>query len=130
MGFGLGEAAYLAYGIAENPTYNQLPWYLFTGFATERLVVTFGHGLLTSLAVVGLSYGGRKAVFGYLTAVGLHALINLGPILSALKLIPVTISSIGTYTAILIAFILFQRSMSKAKKRSGMEEREIIYFER
>ena len=44
MGFGLGEAAYLAYGIAQNPAYAGLPWHGFTGFASERLVVTFGHG--------------------------------------------------------------------------------------
>jgi len=130
MGFGLGEAAYLAHGIAQSPAYNQLPWYVFTGFASERLVVTFGHGLLTSLAVLGLSYGREKALFGYLTAVGLHALINLGPILSILKLIPSTVSSMGTYIAILVAFALFQKNISKAKRISGIEKTEIIYFER
>jgi len=130
MGFGLGEAGYLAYGIAQSPTYNQLPWYLFTGFASERLAVTFGHGLLTAPAVLGLHYGRGRALLGYLTAVGLHALINLGPVLSALKLIPATIASMGTYTAILIAFVLFQKSLSKAKKSSGVEAKEIIYLER
>jgi uncharacterized membrane protein YhfC len=130
MGFGLGEAAYLAYGIAQSPTYNQLPWYVFTGFASERLVVTFGHGLLTSLALLGLSYGRKKALFGYLTAVGLHAFINLGPVLSALKLIPLTVSSLGTYIAILIAFVFFQKNISEAKKIGGIEKQEIIYFER
>lgn len=130
MGFGLGEAVYLAYGIAQSPAYNQLPWYVFTGFASERLIVTFGHGLLTSLAVLGLSYGREKALFGYVTAVGLHALINLGPVLSAIKLIPSTVSSLGTYIAILIAFILFQKNVTRAKKISGIEEKEIIYFER
>ena len=130
MGFGLGEAGYLAYGIAQSPAYGPLPWYMFTGFAWERLVVTFGHGLLTSLAILGLSSSWRKAVFGYLTAVGLHALINLGPVLSVLKLVPPTISSMGTYAAILIAFVLFQRSIRTAKNTSGMEKKEIIYFER
>ena len=130
MGFGLGEAAYLASGIAQSPTYNQLPWYLFTGFALERLVVTFGHGLLTALAVLGLHYGRGRALIGYLTAVGLHALINLGSILSALKLLPATLSSMGTYVAILISFVLFQRSMSAAQTSSGIEKREILYFER
>jgi hypothetical protein len=130
MGFGLGEAAYLAYGIAQVPAYSQLPWYMFTGFASERLAITFGHGLLTSLAILGLSYGREKAFFGYLTAVGFHALINLGPVLSALKMIPSTISSMGTYITILIVFLLFQKNISRAKKISGIEEKEIIYFER
>lgn len=130
MGFGLGEVAYLAYGIAQSPAYTSLPWHMFTGFASERLIVTFGHGLLTSLAVVGLYYGRRKAFLGYLTAVGLHALINLGPVLTALKLIPSIVSSMGTYIAILVAFVLFQKNLSKIKKSNGIEKKEIIYFER
>jgi uncharacterized membrane protein YhfC len=130
IGFGLGEAAYLAHGIAQSPAYSQLPWHMFTGFALERLVVTFAHGLMTSIAVLGFHYGKRKALFGYLTAVGLHALLNLGPILLLLKLIPGTVSSMGTSMAILVAFVVFQKNISKAKKISRIEKKEIIYFER
>ena len=130
MGFGLGEAAYLAYGIAQSPAYSQLPWHMFTGFASERLIVTFAHGLMTSIAVAGFHYGGRKALFGYLTAVGLHALINLGPILLALELIPATVASLGSYIAILAAFVIFQKEERTAKKMSGITPREVIYFER
>jgi uncharacterized membrane protein YhfC len=130
FGFGLGEAAYLAYGIAQSPAYNTLPWYAFTGFASERLIVTFGHGLLTSAAVLGLHYRRKRALFGYLTAVGLHALINLGPILLALKLVPGTVSSVISYSAIIGALIIFQKNERIVKKRSGFEPKEIIYFER
>jgi hypothetical protein len=130
IGFGLGEAAYLAYGIAQSPTYNQMPWYTFTGFASERLIVTFGHGFLTSLAVLGLYRGKAKALIGYLTAAGLHALINLGPILLALKLLPVTLSSLASYAAILAAFVSFRNHLQNTKKVSGAVPQEIIYFER
>ena len=130
LGFGLGEAAYLAYGIAQSPDYNQLPWHVFTGFASERLIVTFGHGLMTSLAILGLHRGGRNALFGYLSAVGLHALINLGPILAALKLIPAAVSSIESYAVILAAFFIFQKNMRILKKISGTEPVEKIYFQR
>jgi hypothetical protein len=130
MGFGLGEAAYLAYGLAHSPAYNQLPWYVFTGFAVERLIVTFAHGFMTSLAVMGLSYGRRKAFHGYLTAVGLHALINLGPILMVLKLVPASLSSMASYLAIFAAFAIFQRNIRLVKRASGMLQDEIIYFER
>jgi uncharacterized membrane protein YhfC len=130
LGFGLGEAAYLAYGIAQSSVYNQLPWYVFTGFASERLIVTFGHGFLTSLAVYGLQNGRRKALFGYLSALGLHALINLGPILMAHKLIPAAVSGIASYAVILAAFFLFQRNMGIQKKNSGIEPAEKIYFQR
>ncbi len=130
MGFGLGEAAYLAYGLAQSPAYSKIPWYLFTGFASERLIVTFGHGLMTSLAVLGLSRGGRKSLLGYLTAVGLHALINLGPILLALKLLPATLASAASYAVILGAFALFQKNLRSARKSSGTLPKEIVYFER
>ncbi|HLO13774.1 MAG TPA: hypothetical protein VK206_03025 [Anaerolineales bacterium] len=130
MGFGLGEAAYLAYGIAQNSAYNQLPWYMFTGFASERLIVTFAHGLMTSMAVMGSYYGKRNALLGYMTAVGLHAMINLGPILLALKLIPSTFASIESYLAILLAFMIFQNSRRKVAAISGVAQKEVIYFER
>lgn len=130
MGFGLGEAAYLAYGIAQTPQFAGLPWYLFTGFAMERLIVTFGHGFLTSIAVFGIHYGGRQAVLAYLAAVGLHALINLGPILFALELVPEAASAIGTYLAILAAFAIFQRNLRTIRKRNGEGPQEVVYFER
>jgi uncharacterized membrane protein YhfC len=130
MGFGLGEAAYLAYGIAQNPDYNQLPWHLFTGFASERLVVTFAHGLMTSIAVAGLCQGRHKPAAGYLTAVGLHALINLGPILLALKLIPPLVASLGLYAAIPVAFVIFQNKLQSARNNPRATPGEIVYFER
>lgn len=129
IGFGLGEAAYLAYGIAQSPDYNQLQWYMFMGFAVERLIVTFGHGFLTSIAVLGLCHGGRRSLFGYLSAVGLHALINLGPILLALKMIPATAASTGAYAAILVAFAIFYGNALKVRRMSGGVPEEIVYFD-
>jgi uncharacterized membrane protein YhfC len=130
MSFGLGEAAYIAYGIAQSPEYNSLSWYVFTGYATERLIVTFAHGFMTSIAAYGLYKGGRNILIGYLSAVGLHALINLGSILLALKLTPAPVSSTGSYAAILAAFLLFQSYARTAKKTSGQETGEVVYFER
>ena len=64
-------------------------------------------------------------------AVGLHALINLGPILLTLKLIPSTIASMESYLAILVAFLVFQNEKRKTTKVvSGVAQKEIIYFER
>jgi RsiW-degrading membrane proteinase PrsW (M82 family) len=130
MSFGLGEAAYIAYGLAQSPTYNSLPWYVFTGYLVERMAVTFAHGFMTAIAAYGFYRGGRYAFIGYFSAVGLHALINLGPILLALKLIPVAVSSFGSYIVILAAFTLFQKYARTAKKISGKEAEEIVYFER
>lgn len=130
MSFGLGEAAFIAYGVAQSPTYNSLPWYVFTGYAFERLAVTFAHGFMTAIAAHGFYKGGRNILIGYLSAVGLHALINLGPILLALKLTSVSVSSMGSYAAILATFLLFQRHARTAKKASGQEPGEVVYFER
>jgi len=130
MSFGLGEAAYIAYGLAQSPEYNSLHWFVFTGYATERLIVTFGHGFMTAVVAYGFYKGGRHALFGYLSAVGFHALINLGPILTALKLTPASVSSFGSYAIILGAFLLFQRYTRTARKMSGNEIEEIIYLER
>jgi uncharacterized membrane protein YhfC len=130
LGFGLGEAAFIAYGVAQNSEFASLPWYVFTGYVFERIIVTFAHGFLTSLSVLGYQRSGRTALFGYLSAAGLHALINLGPILLALKLIPMAVSGMATYAAILGAFVLFQKNMRTLKKLSGTQPVEIIYFQR
>jgi hypothetical protein len=130
IGFGLGEAAYLAYGLAQNPEFNQLPWYLFTGFAIERLIVTFGQGFLTSNPTLGMHFGWRKFLLGYLLAVGLHALINLGPILLALKLVPASIAGVGSYLVILGAFLIFQKNSRNAGKKFGKTTKDVVYFDR
>ena len=61
---------------------------------------------------------------------GLHALINLGPILLALNLLSAPVASIGTYAAILAAFVIFQKNMRSLKILNGTEPAEIIYFQR
>jgi hypothetical protein len=129
LGFGIGEAAYIAYGIAQSPAYSSVPWYMFTGYATERLIVTFAHGLMTSLTVLGLQRGGRNLWLGYVSAVGLHALINLGPVLLALKLIPAAVASLGTYLSIAAAFMIFERNLRSLRKESGIQPEEIVYFQ-
>jgi uncharacterized membrane protein YhfC len=130
LGFGIGEAAYIAYEIAHSPAYSSLPWYMFTGYAMERLIVTFAHGFLTTLTVLGLQRGGKKLWLGYASAVGLHALINLGPILLALKLIPAAVSSLGTYLAIAAAFMIFERNLRSLRKEGGAQPEEFVYFQR
>lgn len=131
MSFGLGEAGYLAYTIAKAPQLSGLAWYLFTGFALERLMVTFAHGMMTALAVSGLAGRGGKALLGYLTAVGFHALINLGPILVPLKLIDLTTSSLATYIAIACLFVVFIRRANALRRAAGFPGRsQEILFER
>ncbi len=132
MSFGLGEILYLAYGLAVSPQFNSLPWYAFTGFAAERLMMTFGHGLMTAQAAAGWQKRGWHNVFGYLVAVGLHALINLGALLAGLKLFDPQIGSLLSYAGIVAAFFLFQRQLRSIRQRG--EERSIqnerVFFNR
>jgi uncharacterized membrane protein YhfC len=130
LGFGIGEAAYIAYGIAQSPAYSSIPWYMFTGYATERIIVTFAHGLMTSLTVLGLQRGWKNLWLGFASAVGLHALINLGPILLALELIPAAVASLVTYLSIAAAFMIFEKNLRSLRKESGIQLEEIVYFQR
>jgi uncharacterized membrane protein YhfC len=104
VGFGIGEAAFLAYGISLSPAYAGLPWYAFTGFLQERFIVCFLHGVMTAVVVTGLLWGARGLVLGYLAAVGLHALLNSSALLYQMGAIGIVTTQIAFYLA-LIAFV-------------------------
>src|SRR5574342_1047743 len=65
ISFGLGEALFLAYAIAQNPAYNSLPWYAYTGYFSERLMACFAHGVLTAILVIGMQRRGWYILYGY-----------------------------------------------------------------
>jgi hypothetical protein len=132
VSFGLGEAAYLAWGIAQSPTYAGLPWYLFGGYVSERLIVCFGHGMLTAFITTGLQRGARPAIRGYLTAVALHALLNVGPLLLSLGLASMAIVQLLFLLAIIILVFLFdrlRRILMQDPTAPDMAQ-EVVYFRR
>ena len=130
--FGLGEAAYLAWGIAQSPRYAGLPWYLFGGYISERLIVCFGHGMLTAFITTGLQRGARPAVRGYLTAVALHALLNVGPLLLAMGLASIAVVQLLFILAIILLLFLFDRLRRTLMKSPDAPDlaQEVIYFRR
>ncbi len=128
LSFGLGEALFLAYGVAQSPQYADLPWYLFTGYAGERLTVTLAHGLLTALVGYGLARGWRGGGRGYLAAVGLHALLNSGAMLYQLGLIGAGLTQLSLLVALFLLVLAFERLRSRALKSSDAEEDEIVYY--
>lgn len=132
LSFGLGEAAYLAWGIAQSPTYAGIPWYTFTGYASERLIVCFGHGMLTALVTAGLQRGIWPAVQGYLAAVALHALINVGPLLLALGLVSAVTVQLLFIAAIIFLTFIFERLRRTLMQGPGAPDlaQEVIYFKR
>lgn len=132
MGFGLGEIVYLASGLAVSPQFSNLPWYGFTGFLGERLVMTFGHGFMTAQLAAGWQKRGWHILSGYLTAIGLHALINLGALLAGLKLVDPQIGSLLSYAGVLAAYFLFQRR-HRAFRQDGEGRslpNEKVFFDR
>ena len=101
MGFGIGEAAYLAYGIAQTPQYIGLPWYLFTGYLFERTLVCFIHGVMTAVVVTG--FFKEKLPLAYFFAVCLHSFVNMGAVLMRVGLT----SPSGTFLLLIASTILF-----------------------
>ncbi|MBN2247861.1 MAG: PrsW family intramembrane metalloprotease [Coriobacteriia bacterium] len=124
MGFGLGEAIYLAWQVTVSGAYTEYPWYAFTGFFGERLLVVFMHGMMTGLLFLIAKRG--YWVRGYLAAAGAHALLNSGAMLYQLELAPGWAAS-ASLGVMLIGFaVLFERIRPKC----GVMERpdDTVYF--
>jgi uncharacterized membrane protein YhfC len=132
ISFGLGEAGYLAYNVAQAPEYVGYPWYAFTGFLGERLAVTLVHGLLTMLVVVGIWRGGWRILGGYLAAVLLHLLTNLGAILYQIEVIPAPAAGLSLLAALILLAIIFEHFRRQTAREGEDEDRaqEVVYFQR
>lgn len=83
LGFGLGEVAFLAWKTAQAPAAAGLPWFAFTGFLQERLLVCFLHGAFVA-TTLWLWFRGVR--WGILVAMLLHYLLNLPIFLAILGL--------------------------------------------
>jgi hypothetical protein len=130
ISFGLGEILYLGASMARVPAYQGLPWFQFMGFFGERLVVVGAHGLLTALTVHGMAQGLARGIGGYLSAVGLHLLVNLGALLAALRLIGPSLAQAPLLVALVLLLALFEQ-MRRAAIRDGQAIRTPeVLFER
>lgn len=112
--FGLGEAAWVAFTIAADPQYSTLPWFEFAGYATERLVVCFGHGVMTALVVWGWHEG--RAARSYLKATALHAASNVGPFLAMIGVVDGAVAGAWTVAALLVMVVVFERLRNRAHR--------------
>ena len=129
MSFGLGEAAYIAYGIAQAPQYQSMPSHLFTGYLFERLMVIFLHGFLTAIAASGLASNWGRAISRLLTAMGLHALANAGIVISHLGWISLAWVQVPLFLAILLSVIYFERLRRRELAHMPSEDSpEKVYF--
>ena len=125
IGFGLGEAVFLAWGIAVSGAYQQYAWYMFTGFFGERLLVVFIHGFMTALFVWLAAR--RKPLAGYLAAAGTHALLNAGAMLYQLGLIPVWLVSLCLVALLVPMVLVFERIRPKTT-RTHVDRPDVVYY--
>ncbi len=131
ISFGLGEAAVIAYGVAQSGAYDFLPWYAFTGFFNERLMTCFGHGVMTSVLVVGMQRGGRFILYGFLGALGLHLFLNAPTVMYQIQWISVSVYSFSLLIPFIVLAVVFER-MRRATRNSTKDEdgKEVIYWRR
>lgn len=125
IGFGLGEAAYLAWQIGVSGAYEQYPWYAFTGFLSERLLVVFLHGFMTALFLWLAARGMR--VRGYLVAAAAHAVLNGGAMLYQLGLLPQWAASMWLVAVLVVAVLAFERLRPKVTRQRA-ERTDVIYY--
>ncbi len=131
VSFGLGEAAFLAYGVAQNPQYSYLPWYAFTGFLNDRLLACFGHGVFTAVLVTALARGPKFVVPGYVIAFSLHFFFNLPVVLYQFRWISIEVESFGMIIPFIVIAIVFERLRRGFSARDKLAERdEIVYLQR
>ncbi len=75
LGFGIGEMWLLAAGVAKVPDYAGIPWYMFSGFISERFMVCFLHAAFVAVVWSKLRKG-RAIIWGMLIAMLLHYFAN------------------------------------------------------
>jgi len=126
LGFGLGEAAYVAWGVARAPVYAELPWYAFTGFLGERVIVCLVHGIMTATLLVLAGRG--RPVLGVLTAMTLHALVNSTALLYQASIVPMAVVTVGFGATVVGLALLFER-MRRAEATPDASA-DVVYFMR
>jgi uncharacterized membrane protein YhfC len=128
VGYGLGECIYLAVASAGDPRYVNLPWYAFTGFLSGRLVACFLHGVMTAVVVVMWQRGVAWAFVGYLAAVGLHTLADIGAILFQLHLVPGAIAGLMLIPALVATTWVFEHMRRRMGVERGEGGTEVLYW--
>lgn len=132
VGFGLGEIFFVAWADAQVPEYAALPWYVLTGFLSERWMVCLIHGVMTSVFLLGLNRGGPWAVAGLFGAISLHALVDAGPMLYHLGVLVVWATSLWEVATFILMAYLFEklRRTVTAKHVPVQMSGEVVYWTR
>jgi uncharacterized membrane protein YhfC len=124
IGFGLGEAAYLGWQIGASGAYEMYPWYAFTGFFGERVMVVFLHGFMT--AVFLWLVARKRPTTGFFAAAGTHAVLNAGAMLYQLGLAPEWAAGLSLVVTLVACVIVFERIRPRAPRAGGADE--VVYY--
>ena len=128
ISFGLGEAALIAYGVAQNNAYASLPWYAFTGFLNERIMACFAHGVFTALLLTGMQQGGRSISYGLLAAIGLHLFLNVPAVLYQFKWISNELYGILILIPLVVLAVIFEWLRRAARQpKDDQNGNEVVY---
>jgi uncharacterized membrane protein YhfC len=131
VSFGVGEAAFVAYAVAQIQDYGTLPWYAFTGYLSERLFTCFAHGVMTSVLVAGMQRGGRMILYGFLASVGLHLLLNTPAVMYQFKWISTEVYNFSLLIPLLILSVIFERLRQAARgPKEDQSAHEVVYWRR
>jgi uncharacterized membrane protein YhfC len=131
VSFGLGEAGFLAYAIAQNPAYNSLPWYAYTGYFSERLMACFVHGALTAVLVIGIYRGGKYLLSGYLAALGLHLFLNTPTAMYQLQWISLELYNVSFLIPFIVLAVIFERMRRLVRGlKDDQSGNEVVYWQR
>lgn len=84
VGFGVGEALFVAWLVLKDPRIPSLPWHAFVPFMRERFQVALIHALIVGISLLGLTATPRRLGAGLALAMGAHLALNL-PVLLAAK---------------------------------------------
>lgn len=128
LGFGLGEVGLLAWKVAQSPATAALPWYIFTGFLIERLMVCFLHGAFVA-TTLWFWFRGRR--WGILVAMALHYLLNFPIFLAVMGLfgtdralfIQMSMLWVVVMTVAMVVLIVFFLAGRKGVKRLVSRDR-------
>lgn len=108
LGYGIGEIWYLARALPRTPQFEAgHPFWYYSGFMTERIAVAFVHALLT--AIVADALHRRRFLFGVLTAMGYHYLLNFPAMLYQEGWLPASFASLLILAMFIAIFRHFQR---------------------
>ena len=115
LGFGIGEIWYLAWSIhIKDPKIAALPFYMLSGFTSERALAVLSHIVFLMFPLFGLLEGTRGFTLGLSIGILLHSVFDTIAMLYQMDIISVGIASILLIAESIIVGSLFIRFFDKA----------------